>query len=81
MNFIPTHSSWLNQVERFFAKIDRHDCRDSVEGDRGLKRLRGGVDNLEKDLTGEGVARGARADHPRGQTAPDGSQPGTGSVI
>ena len=21
MHFIPTHSSWLNQVERFFAKI------------------------------------------------------------
>ena len=27
LHFIPTHSSWLNQVERFFAKITTEQIR------------------------------------------------------
>ena len=30
MHFIPTHSSWLNQVERFFAKITNERIRRGV---------------------------------------------------
>jgi transposase len=38
LHFIPTHSSWLNQVERFFAKIT--DERIRRESFRSVAQLR-----------------------------------------
>jgi len=41
LHFIPTHSSWLNQVERFFAKITQQRIR--RESFRSVKHLRDAI--------------------------------------
>jgi transposase len=42
MHFIPTHSSWLNQVERFFAKITNERIRRGVF--RSVSELRDAIE-------------------------------------